>query len=85
MSRPTPIALSDDALNTIMDAARPLEPDRRSQFLERVAAELAGMPEDARGVGSIGRLCRQLQREHFSAPDLSRSTGLTKYERRHAR
>ena len=43
------------------------------------------MPEDARGVGSVGRLVRQLQREHYDAPDLSRSNGLTKYNRRVAR
>jgi hypothetical protein len=38
LSRSTPIALS-----AIMEAARPLEPERRSAFLERMAAELAAL------------------------------------------
>jgi hypothetical protein len=65
------IALSDAELDIIMRASAPLEPARRSQFLERVAAELASLPAEERGVGSVSRLVRQLQRDHHRAPDLS--------------
>jgi hypothetical protein len=62
------IKLSDAELDAVMDAARPLEPERRSQFLERVAAELAAIPAAALGPGSVARLVRQLQHEHWAAP-----------------
>ena len=62
------VHLSDAELEIVMSAAAPLEPDQRSQFLERMAAELAAMPPAERGVGSMARLCRELQHEHWSAP-----------------
>jgi hypothetical protein len=66
------LRLTDTELEIVMDAARPLEPERRSVFLERVATELAAMPEAERGVGTVARLVRELHAEHFAAPDLSR-------------
>jgi hypothetical protein len=35
-----PVALSDDALRMVMLAARPVEPEKRSLLLERIAARL---------------------------------------------
>jgi len=78
------VALTDEQLAIIMEAARPLEPERRSAFLEAVAAELAAIPREQRGVGSVARLVRQVQLEHYGAPDLSRGNGVTKYQRRGA-
>lgn len=62
------IKLSDDELSCVMDAARPLLPERRSAFLERMAAELAVIPAEAIGPGTVARLCRTLQAEHYTAP-----------------
>ena len=58
------LSLTDAELEVILNAARSLEPERRSAFLERIAADLAAMPAAERGVGSVGRLVWQLQREH---------------------
>ena len=66
-----PIALNDEELAVVMEAARPLQPAHRSSFLEAVARELASLPAEQRGVGSVARVVRQLQRDHYSAPDLS--------------
>jgi hypothetical protein len=62
------LKLSDDELSVVMNAAKPLEPERRSAFLEAMARGLMAMPEEARGVGSVGRLCRTLQAELLNAP-----------------
>ena len=86
MSRsPQPLSLSDDSLSCVMAAAAPLLPERRSAFLEAVARELAALSPDERGPGAVARLCRQLQREHYSAPDLSRSNGQTRWSRTNSR
>jgi hypothetical protein len=52
-------ALSDDELEAVMSAARPLQPKARTEFLTAVAAELERQPE--RGPGVIYRVCRELQ------------------------
>jgi hypothetical protein len=39
----TPIALNDTQLRIVTEAARPLPHDKRSAFLERVAAHLGGL------------------------------------------
>jgi hypothetical protein len=62
---------SDAELEIAMTAAEPLDPRARSNFLQRVAAELARVPLEQRGVGSVARIVRELQREHYAAPDLS--------------
>ena len=55
-----------------MAMARPLPPDARGAFLERVAARLAGQ---VLGDGLVARTCRELQREYLDPPDLSRASG----------
>jgi hypothetical protein len=62
------LALTDDELSIIMDAAKPLEPERRSEFLAAVARELAALGADMIGPGVVARLCRTLQHEHWAAP-----------------
>lgn len=67
------IALDDSELATVMDAARPLPPRARSEFLQAVAAELEQQRE--RGPGGIYRACRTLQKKYFDPPDLSGNIG----------
>jgi len=63
-----PIRLSDDQLNAVLAAAYPLQPNRRSAFLEDVARELARLPEV--GDGMLHRIIMTVQRRHFDPPDL---------------
>jgi len=60
-----------------MQLARPLQPAERTAFL--VALRLNG--KDDLGDGAIYRLCRELQRQLFDAPDLSTGSGVGKYSR----
>ena len=73
------VALTDEQLAIIMEAARPLEPERRSAFLEAVAAELAAIPREQRGVGTVARVVRAVQRDHYDALDPSHDQ--SKYRR----
>jgi hypothetical protein len=74
---PPILRLTDDELDAIMAAARPLDPDLRDPFLRAVATALQGNAEI--GPGVVARTCAELQREFFHPPDLSRSTGTSKY------
>ena len=53
----------------ITDAARPLPPELRAEFLQAVASELEHQPQ--RGPGAIHRACRDLQRKFFDPPNFS--------------
>jgi hypothetical protein len=66
MSRP--IALSDDELSAIMNAAKPLQPADRDRFLRAVAEAITALPEI--GPGSVHRAIAELQSRYFVAPDL---------------
>jgi len=65
---PSPISLTDSELAAIMDAARPLSPSGRDQFLRRVAEAICVLPE--RGDGAIHRAIRSVWRDCYDAPDL---------------
>jgi hypothetical protein len=73
----SPIKLSDDELSAVLAAARPLPVDLRDPFLHAVAHELSGRAEV--GPGVVHRVCRELQRQFFSPPNLSRSNDTSKY------
>jgi hypothetical protein len=73
----TPIALTDDELDAVYRAARPLPVHQRDAFLQRVADELANCPE--LGPGVVARACRITQREFFDPPDLGQGAGWSKY------
>ena len=60
------ISLSDDELRIVMDAAAPIHPRDRGQFLRDVAAELAKYPE--LGPGVIGRVVAKVQKQHLNPP-----------------
>jgi hypothetical protein len=66
---PRPLSLSDEQLSALLRAAGPLPPDLRSPFLAAVAHALRDVPI---GDGSVHRIVREVQREFFRAPDLSR-------------
>jgi hypothetical protein len=77
------LKLSDQQMDAVLRAAQPLARVDRADFLEAVAARLAGTEP---GDGEVFRVVREEQRRFFSPPNLSRSTARTKYERRqHAR
>jgi hypothetical protein len=75
------ISLSDSELAAVMEAARPLPPRDRDEFLKAVAAELSQYPEI--GPGVIGRVVAKLQRQHLAPrniaqrqkPDRARARG----------
>jgi hypothetical protein len=57
------IALSDEALDTLLSLAGPIEPALRDPFLRAVAAELGKHRPEEIGVGLVSRTARALQRE----------------------
>ncbi|WP_426613764.1 hypothetical protein [Bradyrhizobium sp. McL0616] len=59
-----PLSLSDEELAAVMDAATPLQPHQRSEFLRDVSAELASY--EVVGPGVIHRIVRELQRAHLN-------------------
>jgi hypothetical protein len=64
------LALTDAQIAIIMAASAPLQPRDRSRFLEEIAGRLAGLDEI--GDGTVGRVCRELQRSHFDPPQFGR-------------
>jgi hypothetical protein len=67
-----PIPLSDDEMNAVYAACGPLAPDRRSGFLQALAAELRDKPI---GPGSVHRAIALVQRAYFDAPLETEPTG----------
>jgi hypothetical protein len=65
----SPLALTDSEMTIVFAAAQPLDVNARDAFLHEVAERLAGMSE--RGDGQVFRICRELQRKFFDAPDLT--------------
>jgi hypothetical protein len=64
----SPLRLSDDELNAVFAAAKPLDPDLRDPFLRAVAAALQG--QTVIGPGLVARVCAELQRQFFRPPIL---------------
>jgi hypothetical protein len=71
------IRLTDDELDAVMAAARPIAVERRDAFLQDVARALASCVE--LGPGVVHRVCAETQRRFFDPPDLGRASGLGKY------
>jgi hypothetical protein len=63
---PTPIALSDAQITTLMQLSRPLQPAQRRVFVEMIAARLNGHREI--GDGMLYQIRRELQRQVLGAP-----------------
>jgi hypothetical protein len=70
--RVTVLSLTDDELTCVMDAARPIAPDRRSAFMEYVVTELSRCPEI--GPGSLFRVVREAQRQFLEPPTTAHDT-----------
>jgi hypothetical protein len=62
-----PLRLTDQELDAVFAAARPLEPGLRDPFLQAVANALNGAGEI--GPGTVARVCREMQRQFFNPPD----------------
>jgi hypothetical protein len=62
-----PIRLTDEQLDAIFRAARPLRVGDRDQFLQEVAAALQG--QDL-GDGAVYRAIREVQRRHHDPPQM---------------
>jgi hypothetical protein len=65
MQAPRPIFLNDEELTAVFAAAQPIEPGRRSAFLEALASRLRGQEV---GPGAVGRAIRELQRDFWTPP-----------------
>jgi hypothetical protein len=61
------LALSDDELQIVLTAAKPLQAHQRAAFLEEIATELA-KHGGVVGPGLVSRLAREIQRRHFDPP-----------------
>jgi hypothetical protein len=73
-----PLKLDDAALDAVMLAARPLDVRVRDDFLQAIAAELAGCQE--LGPGTVNRVIRSVVKRYFDPPQLGNSPGtLSKY------
>jgi hypothetical protein len=72
-----PLALTDSQLETVYRCAGPLAPAVRGAFLELVAQRLASAGEI--GDGTVARVCAEAQRRFWVPPDLSRTSGSSKW------
>ena len=72
-----PIRLSDDELDAVLAAARPLAVERRDAFLQQVATGLQACTEI--GPGVVYRVVAATQRAFFNAPDLSRGKDYSRW------
>jgi hypothetical protein len=74
-----PLRLSDAELDAVMAAAQPLEPSARNAFLQDVSSALAN--HTVLGPGIVHRICSEIQRRHFDAPETDGPGGVSKYSR----
>jgi hypothetical protein len=68
-----PVKLTDDELDAVLAAARPIAVERRDGFLQAVAAALDGREL---GPGLIQRIIAETQRAFFDPPDLGHVPGV---------
>jgi predicted DNA-binding transcriptional regulator YafY len=71
------LAFTDDEIEVVLAAARPLAPSDRDAFLQAVAVEL----RNAGGELGVHRVRRELQRQFFAPPDLSRGNDTSRWRR----
>jgi hypothetical protein len=73
---PTPLSLSAEELDLLLELARPIDQRQRDQFLHEVAAELeAASAQTGVGpaLGVLHRVARTVQRRFFDPPQLGES------------
>ena len=66
----SPLKLTDDELDSVLAAARPLHVRDRDGFLQQVAAALASCSKI--GPGTVYRVASETQRKFFDPPELGR-------------
>jgi hypothetical protein len=67
------LKLTDQELDSVFSACRPLDPDMRDPFLQAVAHALQQECCGEIGAGTVARVCRELQRQFFDPPDFDRA------------
>lgn len=68
MSKPRPIAITDEQLSQIMRSLEPLQPHERSALLAKLAEHLRARPGEI-GDGQLFRLLRELVRGVWRPPE----------------
>jgi hypothetical protein len=66
-----PLALSDEQMSTVLNAAAPLLPPDRDAFLRALANVLRGEPQPL-GDGTVHRAIKGLQREFWRPPAITK-------------
>ena len=67
-----PLQLTDDEMSVLRRLAEPLDQQRRTQFLQEVAAELEAKRQAGEiGEGAVHRVARTLQRNFFDPPEFT--------------
>ena len=64
-----PLALSDDQMTALINAAQPLQRINRGEFLRSVADCFAGRSEV--GHGELHRVIAEVQRRYFTPPSIN--------------
>jgi hypothetical protein len=72
-----PLALTDDAMQAVLDASAPLPRGQRGEFLEAMAAELTAHP--VASPGELRRVIIEMQRRYWSPPQLGDEGVRSKY------
>ena len=71
-----PLQLTDDEMSMFRRLAKPLDQQRRKQFLQEVAAEFEAQRQAGEiGEGSVHRVARTLQRKFFDPPEFPKAAG----------
>jgi hypothetical protein len=68
-----PLRLTDDELDAVYAAARPIAVQARDAFLQALAQNLSSAGE--LGPGSLYRVIRETQRQFFDPPELTNTGG----------
>jgi hypothetical protein len=68
-----PLRLTEDQMNALLAASKPLPADARAAFFEHAAQEISALPEV--GDGALHRIIMRVQRIYFDPPDLRASIG----------
>ena len=63
-----PLHFSDEELDLLLELCRPIEPARRSAFLDAVAPAIG---EQASGPDLVHQTARRVQRDFWTPPQLS--------------
>jgi hypothetical protein len=77
---PSPLSLSDDEYSAVMQAAGPIHPVQRDDFLRALAAELERHP--VIGAGLVHRLAAELQHKFVVEARAEAGIGTSRYSQK---